>query len=449
MRHFLFTVLISLVLSGCGVAYLSSTVQENGDANVRVIPVTPETVLAANRSTYDPQALPRAFSTIAGSPNQPRGAGALPDPVFDLVTRPGALETRLPAPAQPQPYTIGVGDVVLLSTSQTVNSVEGLSGLLAAQTGRQGYTVQDDGAISIPDVGRVTIGGLTLQGAEDAVFQRLVENRIDPTFSLELAEFNSRRVSVGGAVASPAIVPIALLPLYLEEALTLAGGVAVRDRDAATVRLYRNGSLFQIPATELYSASGLRQVLLLDGDSVFVDTSYDLDAAEAYFGEQITLIGLRQQARSQAMQELQFEISLRSAALQEERSNFRDRLEFGAEDRDYVYVIGEVGTQSRFALPYGNTAVLADALLENGGITPLTGNPAQIYVLRGSPDPRDFASITALHLDITNATNFLLATRLELRRGDVIFVAEQPITRWNRALQQAIPTLNVSRTLAN
>jgi polysaccharide export outer membrane protein len=449
MRFLFSAVFVFLTLSGCGAAYFSSDVQESADANVRVIPVTPETVLAANRSSYNPQSLPAAFSVIADGPNQPRGVGALPDPVFDPETRPAVLETRLPAPAQPEPYTIGVGDVVLLSTSQTATSVEELSGLLAAQTGRQGYTVQDDGAISIPDVGRISIGGMTLEEAEDAVFQGLVENRVDPTFSLELAEFNSRRVSVGGAVASPGIVPITLQPLYLEEALARAGGVEVRARDGATVRLYRDGSLFQIPASELYSGSGLRRVLLRDGDSIFVDTSFDLDAAEAYFEEQITLIQVRQQARTQALQELQFEMSLRRDALEEQRSNFRDRLEFGAEGRDYVYVIGEVRTQSRFALPYNNTAVLADALLENGGVTPATGNPGQIYVLRGAQDPRDFASITALHLDATNAVNFLLATRLELRRGDVIFVAEQPITRWNRALQQVIPTLNVSNNLAN
>ena len=57
----------------------------------------------------------------------------------------------------------------------------------------QGYTVQDDGAIAIPDVGRIVLGGLTLEEAEDAVFRSLVEARLDPSFSIEVAEFKRCR----------------------------------------------------------------------------------------------------------------------------------------------------------------------------------------------------------------------------------------------------------------
>lgn len=439
---------LTLALSSCASVYQTASVRESQNANVRVIPVTPETVLEANRSPYDPQQLPQALSLIAAG-GQSRGLGSLPDPVYDPEIRPFALESRLPEPLQPRPYTIGVGDVVLLSTPQSENSVEALAGLLAAQTRRQGYTVQDDGAIAIPDIGRIVVAGLTLEEAEDGVFRSLVAARIDPTFSLEITEFNSRRVSVGGEVGSPGVVPIALQPLYLDQAIAQAGGLSVDDDEFAVVRLYRNGSLFQIPVTELYSSNGLRRILLRDGDNVFVDTAYSLDRAQAYFQEQITLLELRQSARSQALQELQQELSMRRAALEESRSNFEARLQYGAIDRDYVYIIGEVGTQSRFALPFDNTAVLADALLENGGVTARTGNMGQIYVLRGAPNPLDFASITALHLDASNATNFLLATRLELRPGDVVFVAEQPVTSWNRIATQIIPLVSLGNALAS
>jgi polysaccharide export outer membrane protein len=60
----------------------------------------------------------------------------------------------------------------------------------------------------------------------------------------------------------------------------------------------------------------------------------------------------------------------------------------------------------------------------------------------------DPASITALHLDARNAANFLLATRLELRPNDVIFVAEQPVTRWNRVIQQIVPSVITSSIAA-
>lgn len=444
----LYAMAAALVLTGCGAAYQTQGVRDGGDANVRVVSLTPEAVLEANRSAYDPQRLPEAYSLIAGG-GQPRGAGALPDPVLDPELRPAAFEIRLPAQGQPQPYRIGVGDVVLLSTPQAESGVEALTGLLAAQNRRQGYTVQDDGAIAIPDVGRIVLGGLTLEEAEDAVFRSLVEARLDPSFSIEVAEFNSQRVSVGGGVNSPGFIPIALQPLYLDQALAAAGGVNVEDASVALIRIYRNGSLYQLPVSELYGDNSMRRILLRDGDNVFVDTAYDLERAQAYFAEQITLLDLRQRARTQALQELQLEIDLRRSALSESRSNFEARLQHGAVDRDYVYIIGEVGSQARFALPFENTAVLADALLESGGVTAATGNPGQIYVLRGAPDPRDFASITALHLDASNATNFLLATRLELRPGDVIFVAEQPITSWNRVITQILPSASLANALSS
>ena len=80
----------------------------------------------------------------------------------------------VPPAANPGPYRIGVGDVLLLGNEIGGNTVEELSGLLAAQNSRQGYTVQDDGAIAIPDVGRVRLDGLTLEEAEAQLFQSLV-----------------------------------------------------------------------------------------------------------------------------------------------------------------------------------------------------------------------------------------------------------------------------------
>ena len=109
-----------------------------------------------------------------------------------------------------------------------------------------------------------------------------------------------------------------------------------------------------------------------------------------------------------------------------------------------MYIIGEVIQQSRYTLPFENRAVLADALLTgSGGVLSLSGNPKQIYVLRGGADLKNFAPITALHLDAKNAANFLLATRLELRPKDVIFVGTQPITNWNRLINQIIPSLGL------
>lgn len=434
---------LTVFVHGCGSAYQSTMIREGvvDGTKVRVVAVTPETVVAANTQAYSPRGLPAAFRASAGTGGSGYGTGALPEPAYQPESRPMAIETRLPNPPAQQPYRIGVGDVVLLATKTTADTVSELSGLLAAANRRQGYTVQDDGAIAIPDVGRVRIAEMTLEEAEQVLFQRLLERQIDPSFSLEIAAFNARKVSVGGAVNAPGIAPVTLTPLTLDIALASAGGIRATDRDTAVIRIYRNGSIYQLPVEEYLTNSAHRKIRLIDGDSVFVDTEYDLEKADAYFQEQIRLAEFRTGARTQAMQALSDEVAIRRTELEEQRTNFNSRLELGAEKRDYVYLAGEVREQGRWALPYEQKASLADALYEGGGVTVKTGNPRQVYVLRGSPDPREFGALTAWHVDGGSAAGLMLATRLELRPDDVIFVAEQPITRWNRVIDQLTPSL--------
>lgn len=443
MIRSLVAVLGLAVLSACGAIYVPSEVRDAGsDVAVRIVPITGESVVIANRSSsFTPRRLPGAFSHTAGTGGGMRGIGAIPETPFEPEQRPRNLEMRLPPDVERSPYVIGVGDVLVLATPRGSSSVEELTGLLAAQNRRQGYTVQDDGTITIPDVGRILVGGLTQPGAEAEIFDRLVQSQIDPSFSLEVAEFNSQRVSVGGAVRNPTLVPVRLTPLFLNEVLTVAGGVMVEDREFASIRIYRDGTLYQIPLAEYDRNSRVQRLELRDGDSVFVDSEYRLDRAEAYFEQQIRIAEIQQNRRTAALSELQAEVALRRQELDEQRRNFQTRDELGAVERDYVYIAGEVGQQIRYEMPFETRPTLADALFEAEGVSEATGNPSQIYVLRASTDPREFGAVTAWHLDASNAANFVLATRLELRPDDVIFVAEQPVTRWNRVVQQIVPSL--------
>ena len=92
----------------------------------------------------------------------------------------------------------------------------------------------------------------------------------------------------------------------------------------------------------------------------------------------------------------------------------------------------------RFKLPFERQATLADALYEGGGFNTNTGDPSQIYVLRGAARGDQ---VTAYHLDARNVVNLVRATKLQMRPNDIIFVAEQPVTRWNRVVQQIVPSL--------
>ena len=82
---------------------------------------------------------------------------------------------------------------------------------------------------------------------------------------------------------------------------------------------------------------------------------------------------------------------------------------------------------------------LADVLFDQDGINSQFGDYGEIYVLRTDTDPQRNGGLTAFHLNAGNAVNLAAATMLEIRPNDVVFVAEQPVTSWNRALSQILP----------
>jgi polysaccharide export outer membrane protein len=424
-----------LVLQGCGVVYVTPQVRAE-DGVVFVVPLTADAILLANQSPYSPRRIPAAFTQeiSVSDGSGVRGIGILP--VLGDAPQHAQMATHLPPSTDPEPYKIGVGDVVRLTTKPATNTDTSLP----VQDARATYTVQDDGMISIPAVGRVVLRDLTLAQAELRLFESFVDARIDPTFSLEMAEFHATTVVIGGAVSAPVSIPITLTPLYLDEALTRAGGVTAPDLTYASIRIYRDTSLYQVPMSEYLAEPRLHKIRLLGGDSIYIDTVFSLDRAQAYFEQQIILAQTRHQAQAQALATLTAEIDQRRATLATHRTNFQDQLALDAVERDYVYLTGEVTAPGRFTMPFGRQATLADALFVEGGFTAETANSAQIYVLRG--DERGV--VTAWQLDARNVASLVLATQMNLRPNDIIFIAEQPVTRWHRVVQQIVPSLITS-----
>ena len=417
----------ALTLTGCGIAYQPTSVRDDDSANVHIIHLTPETVLEANSSPYTPQSLPDGLLL---DENLNENNNIFQEQIFDPQVLNGVIEWRMPS-SKPQTYRIGVGDVITLNMQLKESLGNVLNDLIASQNSQRGFKVQDDGAVSIPDIGRLVIGGLTLQEAESNIYQRLLEVGETPAFSIEITKFESQKISISGYVKSPGLLPISLQHLYLDDAIYQSGGFTISDASFIIVRLYRDGSIYQVYGPEIHNHNNTNRILLKHGDTIIVDATDEYDR----------VLGIRQEARSKSWGELEAQTRTKSNYA----ANVMAKIKFGSISREHVYIIGEVIKQSRYALPFENRAVLADALLESsGGVSSLTGNPKQIYVLRGVADLKDFAPITALHLDAENAANFILATRLELRPKDVIFVGTQPITNWNRMINQIIPSLGLS-----
>ncbi|WP_170435696.1 hypothetical protein [Ruegeria arenilitoris] len=146
--------------------------------------------------------------------------------------------------------------------------------------------------------------------------------------------------------STPVVVPLTVASLTLGQAIAAAAGLTTRVRELGTIRIYRSGDLYQIPLRDYLARPEFRQLVLLNRDAVFSDTSYDLDRALAIYRDQIEVISLNRQAKGAALAELEQEVGLRRAELTESRENFTVRSQLGAEQRGIV----DRG-------PYGTTAL--------------------------------------------------------------------------------------------
>jgi polysaccharide biosynthesis/export protein len=411
-----------LALSACGAVYTSPAVN-GASENIKVVEITPQSIAHANTVPYVPKQLPDAFNQASFLPQK----GPMDTLQHRANKRIQNLPINLPTRSKSSLYKIGISDVVLLATPATI-STNALSALIAAQNKHQGYTIQDDGAISIPDIGRVIIAGQTLEEAEATIFQTLVENQIDPKFSLEIIAFNARSISIDGSVKFPKLVPITMKPLTLQNALQNAGGVVSLTPEYTTIRIFRNNKEYVIPLQQIQGQPELQNFILQDGDSISVENS---------FRKQMAI----NDANAAAIAIAQIQTDLKREQSEAARKTFLTKLELGAVKRDYVYLAGEVAKQGRFPLPFNNIASVADAIYSENGIRTREGNLSQIYILRGSSSD---TSVIAYHLDAKNAVNLLLATKMQLRPNDIVFVAEQPVTAWNRVISQILPSFNVA-----
>lgn len=101
-----------------------------------------------------------------------------------------------------------------------------------------------------------------------------------------------------------------------------------------------------------------------------------------------------------------------------------------------VYVIGEVN-QTTAIIPINETpTTLAYALSAVGGINQSTADASQIYVIRGSLEHP-----TIYWLDVENPAAMLYADNFPLMNHDVIYVSAAMVVRWNRILNQIIPSV--------
>ena len=110
-----------------------------------------------------------------------------------------------------------------------------------------------------------------------------------------------------------------------------------------------------------------------------------------------------------------------------------------------IVIMGEVNRA--IAMPYDPRGLsLNDALVTASGINQMYSNAKGVYILRNS---KNGGKASIYRLDMENATGLLLADRFPLQARDVVYVDTAGVSRWNRVINQILPTTQFIDTAGN
>jgi polysaccharide export outer membrane protein len=173
------------------------------------------------------------------------------------VTPPPA---NLPAPVQST--EIGPGDVFEVS-------------IVGEKEIPKEFRVQPDGTVRFPYLDRIAVAGMEPQQLEDLLRQKLIEKKIlvDPQVTLIVKQYNSKRVSIIGAVSKPGSIPWTE-GLKIVDAISQAGWftpTADPDRVILTRIVGRGKTVTAYVSVDEISSGRQPDIPLQAGDTIKVE----------------------------------------------------------------------------------------------------------------------------------------------------------------------------------
>jgi len=247
-------------------------------------------------------------------------------------------------------------------------------------------TVDHEGNIVFESVGKVKAKGRTLYELKNNI-----ENLIQPVpdsqnaFQIQITNFASQKALLTPYGKPGVLIPITDTLEKLSEALT-QNGLSIDANNITQISLQRDGRTY---------AFSLDDLLAPGGPDIYLQPDDHISSQVLPYKE------------------------------------------------NKVFILGGVSPQI-FKINPANRETLADVLFTNGG--PLSASNAkrsEVYLLRGK-EP-----VVAYHLDAQSPTRLIVADAMELRPNDILYVAEQPIMSFNRALATIIPLRMLLRDIQN
>jgi polysaccharide biosynthesis/export protein len=289
----------------------------------------------------------------------------------------------------PQPYTIGVGDVlqIVVWDHPELAAAGGASPSQASTRSGDpysGFVVDQSGDLIFPYAGTLHVAGLRTEEVQRHLTVALARYYIKPQVTVRMASYRAHEIYVDGEVRSPGAVAVNDVPMSLYEAISRAGGFA-DSADQSDLVLVRGGQSYRINLTEIV-ASGLSpsRLYLKPGDM------------------------LRAVPR----------------------------------DENDVYVMGEVNKPISAIPRRTGRITLADAIAQAGSVNSSTADVAQMFVIRGALDGKP----EVFHLDGRSPVAMLVAKEFDLQPKDVVYVDGNGLVRFNRVLTLLLPAINAGLT---
>lgn len=177
--------------------------------------------------------------------------------------------TSLHASEQSKEYRLGGGDLISVTVFQNPDF-----------TGDR--RVSENGEITFPLIGAVSVGNMTVREAEQVIAKRLKAGKfvIQPQVSIVPIEMRSSQISVIGFVSKPGRYQLDSRNTRLSDALSMAGGViqsaptvSLNGGDLVVLKGNRDGQPFSktIDLREIFLEGNEElDVLVVGGDTLYV-----------------------------------------------------------------------------------------------------------------------------------------------------------------------------------
>lgn len=195
--------------------------------------------------------------TVTYLPVEPVGSKALEPFGHELFEGPPdtfAPATDIPVPAE---YVVGPGDVFEVQ-------------LIGSTRGRYSLVIRRDGRVNFPELGPISVGGMRFEEARTMLEQRVAEQLIGTTASVQMGELRSIQVYVVGEAEQPGSYTVSGLST-ITNALFVSGGVK-EIGSLRKIELKRNGqTVSRFDLYDLLLRGDTRADLrLIDGDVIFI-----------------------------------------------------------------------------------------------------------------------------------------------------------------------------------